>query len=435
MAFFGIFVFVLGPEIIFPAMELTIIAFGLSIATVVFGLLAKHYKSRELKLIMLLLVFLIMFIWSLHAVKYLLDSFWLIAFLLFAGLILIGLFPKLYKELATRAFDETMSPKTVVGKLLMKVILPVILIVTLIGVPLDVFGKEPPASNRSLQWFMAIIMYLCTAGFIFYIMHDFYKNKPFVWSYGEIKKNGNIKSDKRNGKMFQKMRDKRIIENSYRKGVSNMQSGRPDLAVDEFSKVLDIQPDFMEARLARGICLATVASNDKALEDLNVSLKVDPSIKAAYYWLGVIYLRKRELDLALENADKAIELNPGEPANYLLRGGIYLEKGNFQTAIDNMNAAIEHGFEKDGYNNRALVYEKMGKEDLAIADWSEVIRLAPKQPKAYLKRGLLYTKTGNKKDAVSDLQIGLKDHRLVENGLYIEASEALKSIKEVIGSK
>jgi Flp pilus assembly protein TadD len=70
----------------------------------------------------------------------------------------------------------------------------------------------------------------------------------------------------------------------------------------------------------------------------------------------------------------------------------------------------------------------MGEGALAIADWSKVIRMAPKQSKAYLKRGLLYKKAGAVEEAKRDLSFGLNVADKVDDRLYSEAMEALAEI-------
>ena len=43
------------------------------------------------------------------------------------------------------------------------------------------------------------------------------------------------------------------------------------------------------------------------------------------------------------------------------------------------------------YNNRAVVYRKQKKWDLALADYNKAIQINPQKTSAYLNRGNLYS--------------------------------------------
>jgi hypothetical protein len=98
----------------------------------------------------------------------------------------------------------------------------------------------------------------------------------------------------------------------------------------------------------------------------------------------------------------------GKYNNYLAYsrlGNIYGKLGQYQLAIENFTEVIR--LKPDyyiAYNGRGISYERLGQYPLAIENFNKAIRLNPNYAEAYYNRGFTYLLQGNKELGCPDAQ-------------------------------
>ncbi|AKE65017.1 TPR domain protein, putative component of TonB system [Microcystis aeruginosa NIES-2549] len=164
-----------------------------------------------------------------------------------------------------------------------------------------------------------------------------------------------------------------------------------ELALSDYSKAIDINPNFALAYNNRGLLYYNLQKYELALADYNQAIRINPNDADAYNNRGGLYHNQQKYDLALSDINKAIEINPNFALAYNNRGGLYHNQQKYDLALSDINKAIEinPNFAL-AYNNRGNLYRLQEKYDLALADWNKAIKINPNLANAYYNRGLLY---------------------------------------------
>ena len=175
-------------------------------------------------------------------------------------------------------------------------------------------------------------------------------------------------------------------------------------AFNHYSKALEMEPDYIDARNARGGVYVSMGKFDDAIQDFSVVLKLDPDYFVAYLNRGTVYKTKGEYEQAIKDFSIAIKLRPDVPYAYLSRGVIYGIKGNFIQAIKDYNMAIELKPDyAEAYYNRGVAYSGRGIFGLAIENYTKAIDLNPDEINAYCYRGIVWLHLKKWREAKSDL--------------------------------
>jgi tetratricopeptide (TPR) repeat protein len=97
---------------------------------------------------------------------------------------------------------------------------------------------------------------------------------------------------------------------AYDKGVAAIRRQDYDLAIAEFSKVIQLKPKYAGAYNNRGVSYAHKRDWDKSIADYNEAIRLNPEYVEAYYNRGITYNNKGDWDKSIADYNEAIRLNP-----------------------------------------------------------------------------------------------------------------------------
>jgi tetratricopeptide (TPR) repeat protein len=148
-----------------------------------------------------------------------------------------------------------------------------------------------------------------------------------------------------------------------------------------------------------------------ALTDVEKSIALDPNNYRAYFNRAFIYTKTDRDRLALTDLDRALKLAPQATDTYTMQGKIYRKLKQYPQAISSFTSAINLVSNKsDRQDNlesylsfRAETYALDRKYELAIADFTQAIKLNPKVSSYYTLRANAYYSLKQYRSTIADL--------------------------------
>lgn len=102
----------------------------------------------------------------------------------------------------------------------------------------------------------------------------------------------------------------RATDQIFERGLQQMHSGDLPAAVETFSRVINMNPDFAEGWNKRATVYFLLGKDDLSLQDCAEVLKRNPHHFGVLSGYGQLYVRKGELERALEFFRRALSVNP-----------------------------------------------------------------------------------------------------------------------------
>ncbi|MFY0592477.1 tetratricopeptide repeat protein [Roseivirga sp.] len=247
----------------------------------------------------------------------------------------------------------------------------------------------------------------------------------------------------------------KFVEAYNNRGVANYKAGKFIEAISDYNKILlQINPDFNEARRNRVNAYLDAGRYEKALEDLEVLSDIFPDSAFVDFSRGLVYHEMKAFDKSIEsfemsfkkddsNAEtlvnvangyymvndfenakltlqNAIGLDSQEPNSYNTLALIATEEKVYDEALSRVNEALALDAGNPFFlNNRGYIHLLMNNLEAAEPDIRRAIIGAPQNPWAYRNRGILFYLRDRFDDAVRNFEQAAKyDDKIPELNYY-----------------
>jgi tetratricopeptide (TPR) repeat protein len=161
-------------------------------------------------------------------------------------------------------------------------------------------------------------------------------------------------------------------------------NGRPELSVlEDCTSLIESnhgdRKALAEFYFLRGLTYDKLNDHEHAIADYNKATSIDPGNDMAFIMRGDLFSQEGRFEQAIQDFSQAIELKSLiSDSVFVDRGKAYAAMKRYKLAIDDFNTVIHRNGHKkwggadlrDAIHNRGLVYETMGQEARAVADFA-----------------------------------------------------------------
>ena len=195
-----------------------------------------------------------------------------------------------------------------------------------------------------------------------------------------------------------------------------------EIAIKQFTKAIDLDPNFSAAYFYRGVAEFKLGHYKKAINDFTRVNKLDSNVRVVHAYKGFAYRQLGEsekslaafskymntqddlsaldyrligkakmevgdVDGAIKDFEAALSKNNGESQHYYLYMALF-DNQDYEQALTQINLAINENKEFYGYYlNRGNTRLKLGEFDDALVDYDYALFLEPSVPDSYFLRG------------------------------------------------
>lgn len=155
-------------------------------------------------------------------------------------------------------------------------------------------------------------------------------------------------------------------EEYYNRGLVDSKQGNLSQAISNYTKAIELDPNFMMAYGNRGNAYSRQGNFTQAISDFTKSIEINPKLADVYFLRGIAYGEQGDLSQAIVDFSKVVELDPSDGEAFNNRGVAYYRTKDYGKAWQDVQKAQLLGFEVSP-NFLQLVKKEVGsiqkKED------------------------------------------------------------------------
>jgi tetratricopeptide (TPR) repeat protein len=169
-----------------------------------------------------------------------------------------------------------------------------------------------------------------------------------------------------------------------------------------------IATEHATVRLASARADYTKGNFEAARDAASEIIQAKPDDGDAFELRGDAWVGLKNYEKALDDYDAAIRLTPKVARLYSRRAAAFGHLRNFRMAVRDYTEAVKLDHSVDRLLDRAMAFKKVRRNDLAIDDLTDAIRLAPDSAALYRARGEIYARNNAYDRAITDYNAAIR---------------------------
>jgi tetratricopeptide (TPR) repeat protein len=192
------------------------------------------------------------------------------------------------------------------------------------------------------------------------------------------------------------------------RGVIYTSQRRIDRAIADYDRAIKLQPGNAQAWSDRGVTWYFAGDYNKAIRDADEALRLDPARDRTLANRAAAFGKLGQYDNALADENEAIRLDPREAIYYDNRGLTWSDMKQYDKALADYDQAIRLEARANFYTHRGDANQFKGDLGAALNDYGSALWLDPNSEATYNNRAVLYKKMGERAKALADYEAALR---------------------------
>jgi len=185
------------------------------------------------------------------------------------------------------------------------------------------------------------------------------------------------------------------------KGLEAENATQYDEALSYFDRVLQIEPDNLQALNAKGVIFAKLGKYDDALSYFDRILEIEPDNVEVLNNKIALLADRGKLEDATQNIDKILEIEPDNVEGLYLKGYLHLKMAEYEKALSYINRVLQ--IEPDNLkalNAKGAVLQDLEEYDKALSYFDRILEIEPDYVDALFGKGGVVGSLGDSEMAI-----------------------------------
>jgi len=207
----------------------------------------------------------------------------------------------------------------------------------------------------------------------------------------------------------------------YNTGKDFAASGNYEDAIAQFTKLIEENPEYTDAYVARAEAYEEIGNKTEAASDYKRATTFESKDKSIFYNAGRLYYELEQYDEAIPMLSKVTSLDKKHVDAYRLKMEAYVALGQYDDALEESNELLKLEETADNYYRRGFINDKLDNYNQAEADFKKSIQKAPDELKGYVALADVLFKNNKMDESLTNCNKALQVDDKCKEALWIRS--------------